>query len=316
MIIPVILLIIVLALTAFSLVKTIKNAPIQKTGYYEGDKIVPSGKIAAIIILGVLGIATAFIQPFRLTRVDAGHVGIKVNLSGDDRGVSDYSYKTGWVVYSYWTETMYEFPTYQQHIEYGKTQIITKGGFSAEIEPSFNYSLVPDAVGDMFSNLRIPIEKVEQQWLKTAIIGSVIDVANRWPVDSIFNHREAFESSIIMECKKRTSNWFNISQLRTNITPPPALQQAIIEKTKAIQEAQAATQQVIVAEARAKQKIAVARGDSAQAVIAASGEAEAIRRKQITLSPMYIDYMKAQKWDGRMPTTILGSNSSALIGIK
>ncbi len=71
-----------------------------------------------------------------------------------------------------------------------------------------------------------------QGWLKNAIVGAVNDVANTWSVDSIFNHRENFESNIVVECNKRLIKWFDVSQLRTNITPPVALQESIIAKTR------------------------------------------------------------------------------------
>lgn len=268
------------------------------------------------VMVLLIGSVVALVNPFSLERVDAGHIGLKVNLTGDERGVSDYVYKTGWVVYNTWTERLYEFPTYQQHIDYNTQTVITRGGFNADIKPSFNYALVPNAVGDMFQNLRLPIKDVEQGWLKTAIVGSVNDVANKWAVDSIFNHRELFEASIIAECNKRISKWFTVSQLRTNITPPPALQSAIEAKTKALQEVQVAENQKQVAIAEAFRKIAIARGDSAQMVIEASGEAEAIRRKQMTLSSLYIEYLKIQKWDGKNPTTVLGKEGSTIISVK
>lgn len=268
------------------------------------------------LIILVIGIIISLINPFSLERVDAGHLGLKVNLTGDARGVSDYTYKTGWVVFNNWTEKLYEFPTFQQHIDYNAQTVITKGGFSAEIKPSFNYALVPTTVGDMFQNLRLPIREVEQGWLKTAIVGSVNDVANKWAVDSIFNHRELFESSIVLECNKRISKWFTVSQLRTNITPPPALQSAIEAKTKALQDVQVAENQKQVAIADALRKIAIARGDSAQVVIQAAGEAEAMRKKQLTLTPLYIEYLKIQQWDGKNPTTVLGNGASTIISVK
>ena len=268
------------------------------------------------IIIIIIGIFISVLNPFSLERVDAGHLGLKVNLTGDARGVSDYTYKTGWVVFNTWTEKLYEFPTFQQHIDYNPQIVITKGGFSAEIKPSFNYALVPTTLGDMFQNLRLPIKEVEQGWLKTAIVGSVNDVANKWAVDSIFNSRELFESAIVIECNKRISKWFTVSQLRTNITPPPALQSAIEAKTKAIQDVQVAENQKQVAIADALRKIAIARGDSAKMVIEASGEAESIKRKQLTLSPLYIEYVKIQQWDGKTPTTVLGNNASTIISVK
>jgi regulator of protease activity HflC (stomatin/prohibitin superfamily) len=264
------------------------------------------------IIIAVLGLLVGLIQPFAVERIDAGHVGIKVNLTGNSRGVSKYEYKTGWVVYNTWTENIYEFPTFQQHIEFDQQQVITDGGFPADIKPSFNYSLKPDAVGDMFQNLRIPIKDVEQGWLKTAIVGAVNDVANTWEVDSIFGHRQAFEAAIVNECNLRLSKWFVVSQMRSNIVPPEALQEAIIAKTKSVQQAEASKQQAIAAQADGQRKVAVAKADSAEAIINASATALAIRLKQKEITPNYIEYKKIEKWDGQLPTTMAGGAGTFL----
>src|ERR1700741_4241562 len=286
------------------------------------------GKTLVTPVLTILiGIVIAAIQPYKLERGDAGSVGIKVNLTGDARGVSDYKYKNGWVVYNGWTETLHEFPTFQQHIEYDTLMVITKGGFATKIRPSFNYSLKPENVGDMFMNLRKPISEVEHGWLLNAIVSSVNDVANRWTVDSIFNFREGFESSIILECNKRVSQWFIVSQLRSNIIPPPALQAAIINKTKAIQDAQAEDAKALTAEATGRKKIAEAKADSAFRVITANGKAQAnyleavgdakaMKERQQQLSPLYVDYIRASNWDGKYPTTMLGGGSNTLFNLK
>jgi regulator of protease activity HflC (stomatin/prohibitin superfamily) len=266
-------------------------------------------KVAGIL---VFAITAALIQPFALERVDAGHVGIKVKLTGNARGVSNYEYKTGWVLYNSWIEQMLEFPTYQQHIEYDDQVIITKGGFSATIKPSFNYSLKATAIGDMFENLRVDVKQVEQNWLKNAIIGAVNDVSNTWEVDSIFTHRAQFEASIVTECNKRLVKWFNVSQLRTNITPPESLQEAIVAKTKSIQQAQAEEQRALAAISTKRRKIAEAQADSAEVIINAQAAAKAMRLKQEQLTPLYVEYTKAQKWDGKLPRTMAGSSGTFL----
>lgn len=278
----------------------------------KADAWVESGKFWIAVCIAVGGIIASFIQPFTAERVDAGHVGIKVNLTGDDRGVSKFEYKTGWVIYNTWVSKLYEFPTYQQHIDYPEQSVITKGGFNATIKPSFNYALKPGDVGDMFQSLRLDIKQIEQQWLSTAIVGTVNDVANKWNVDDIFNQREKFESDIVAEANRRVAKWFIISQLRTNITPPPSLQQSIEAKTKAIQEVQVAENQRLVAIAEGDRKIAQARADSAALVIQAAGEAESIRRKQVSLNSTYIDYLKIQKWDGQLPTVQAGNGGLML----
>jgi regulator of protease activity HflC (stomatin/prohibitin superfamily) len=261
----------------------------------------------------LLAFFIASINPLDMQRIDAGYVGIKVSNVGDQRGVGRTEYVTGWVFYNSWISRIYEFPIHQQHIEYEEADIVTKGGFRATIKPSFNYSINAGNVANMFQNLRVGVREMEQGWLKNAIVGSVNDVANRYTVDSIFNHREEFESAIVKECNKRVSQWFSVSQLRTNIVPPREISESIVAKTRAIQEVQVAENQRQVAVAEAERKIAEARGDSAQAVIQASGRAEAIRKEQLSLTPLYIEYIKIQKWTGQVPTTVAGSNSGFMI---
>lgn len=291
------------------------------------EKIFQISWLIKPIIMVVLGLLIASFQPYTLERVDSGSVGIKVNLTGDQRGVSKYSYETGWVVYNTWVSKFYEFPTFQQHIEYPNQIVVTKGGFEAPIKPTFNYSIKPEAVGDMFVNLRLDIKTIEQGWLMTAICGSVNDVANKWKVDDIFNNRQEFEGAIVTECNKRLSKWFIVSQLRTNIIPPDALKESIIAKTKGIQDAQAKEQDALTAVSAGKVKIANARADSAYrvitatgvanaAVIAAEGEARAMKAKQRELSPIYIDYIRASAWDGAYPTTVLGGGATTLYNLK
>jgi len=267
------------------------------------------------ILIFVVGIVATSIQPFAVERVDAGHVGIKVNLTGNSRGVSKYEYKTGWVLYNTWTENMYEFPTFQQHIEFDQQQVITKGGFPADIKPSFNYSLKANAVGDMFQNLRLPIKDVEQGWLKNAIVGAVNDVANTWEVDSIFGHRTGFEAAIVAECNLRLSKWFSVSQMRSNIIPPEALQEAIVAKTRSVQQAEASIQQALAAEADGKRKVAIARADSAETIINASAKARAMELTQQKLTPLFVEYKKIEKWDGQLPSTVAGG-AGTLINLK
>lgn len=264
------------------------------------------------VAIGIVLIIIAFVQPYAIEKIDAGNKGLKVNLVGSQRGVASYQYKTGWVMYNTWTEQVLEFPIFQQHIEYDDQTVILKGGFSATIKPTFNYSLKENSIGDMFVNLRRPIAEIEQGWLKNAIIGAVNDVSNTWEVDSIFNHRQAFEAAIVKECNLRLSKWFDVSQLRTNITPPEALQESIISKTKAIQQAEASRQQAIAAKADGERKIAVARADSAEQVINAAAAAKVIKLKQQELTPMYIEYLKAQTWDGKLPSTMTGSSGTFL----
>ena len=278
-----------------------------------GDRDVKPIAVVKAIGVFVVALVLSFINPYEVERVDSGKVAILVDNVGDSKGMAKVTYKRGWIVYNGFSQRYYEFPVYQQHIDYEENTVITRGGFQATIKPSFNYSLNPSTVDNMFQNLRLDIKQVEQGWLKNAIVSSVNDVANLFTVDSIFNHRAEFEAAIINECNKRVGKWFTVSQLRTNIAPPPAITKAIEEKTKAVQEAQAALQRTIVAQAEAQEKIARAKGDSAQVVINASGQARANELMQQSLTNELVQKMWIEKWNGQLPTYQMGSNGAGVM---
>jgi len=64
-------------------------------------------------ILIILGFAAFNLGLFSMTsceRIDAGHVGVKVNLYGDGKGIDDVTEVTGWVLYNPFTTKIVEFP--------------------------------------------------------------------------------------------------------------------------------------------------------------------------------------------------------------
>ena len=74
------------------------------------------------ILIGVAAFIAVVVILNSCERIDAGHVGVKVNLYGSGRGVDDVTECTGMVFYNPLTTKIYEFPTYIQHKEYKKTE--------------------------------------------------------------------------------------------------------------------------------------------------------------------------------------------------
>lgn len=271
-----------------------------------------------VVTIGLV-LGGAFIgamQPYSLERIDVAHVGLRINLIGDERGMSSYQYKTGWVIYNSYTEEIVEIPSSQQHVEYKPVTVFTKGGFAAQIAPSFNYEIVPEHAGEMYVSQRKSLEEIRDSWLYTAAIGGMNDVVNRWAVDSIFNYREGFEQSVMAEVNKRVGKWFTLSQIRTNIEPPKELAQAITGKTRAIQEAQEMEAKKKTIEMQNLNRISAAKGDSAEAVIRAKGEAESMRIRKLEITPLYVEFLKVSTWDGKNPSTLVTNGSSTAVMVK
>jgi SPFH domain / Band 7 family len=75
------------------------------------------------IVIGVAVVLVAlFLLSFavRITRIEAGHVGVEINLAGRQRGASETPVRTGWVLYSPLTTQIIEFPTYVQTVKWTK----------------------------------------------------------------------------------------------------------------------------------------------------------------------------------------------------
>jgi hypothetical protein len=300
----------------FKIFTTTTIADVNARGGYR-EEINFNYKPVVFLIVGLLFI---FFQPYGMDKIEAGYQGLKVNLIGDSRGASNIEVVSGLIIYNSYTEEVHEVPLDQRNINYTKTPIVAKGGFACDITPSFNYSVKAGAAADMFTSLRSTykaggLEAIEQGWLHNAIIGAVNDVANTFVIDDIFNNRSKFEAAIVVEVNRRVGKWFEISQLKTNITPPSSISASINAKAKAVQDAITSAAQADAARADKERIVALAQADSAKTVIRALAEAKAVQLKEQKLTPLYIEYMKIQKWDGKLPTTTTG-NSGSFINIK
>ena len=84
------------------------------------------GRTLRRLLVGAILIGAAlYLGCATTTRVDAGHVGIRVKLAGSDRGVQDMPVVTGWVVYNPLTEQIVLFPTSVQNVVW--TQSVHEG---------------------------------------------------------------------------------------------------------------------------------------------------------------------------------------------
>jgi hypothetical protein len=68
-----------------------------------------------LILVGII-ILLIFAGCTSTTRVDAGHVGIRVKLAGSERGIQDMPIVMGWVFYNPISEQVVTFPTSVQNV--------------------------------------------------------------------------------------------------------------------------------------------------------------------------------------------------------
>lgn len=265
--------------------------------------------LTAVVVVAIIIFLFSFVG---CERIDAGNVGIKVNNAGGERGVSKTEYVTGWVFYSRFLSRIYEFPTFQQHKEYEPFVVPSKGGTIFTVHPSFNYNLNPGEVGTMFQTFRLPLNQLEEGYLKNAVSVTIREVTNTFTVDSILNNLSSYDAAIVSGLNKKLSPFFTVSTFTSGLQPDEKLAATIAAKADAIQQALRIENEQKAIKAKAENDIIEAKRDSAVLVIGALSEARAIREKQNALTPEYVEYQKVLKWDGKLPQVQAGNGGIML----
>lgn len=278
------------------------------------------GKVAIALTLVII----ALFSFTGLERIDAGHVGIKVNLIGTGKGVDNATEVTGWVFYNRFTTKIVEFPTFVQHKEYKKTEdsdesfvINSKDGSEFHVSPILNYSVQREKVPFIFTKYRVELNAVEAGFLKTAVYDAFRVVANSYTADELISNRELFEIKVRKNLESHLlPEGFILAQFTSNLLYPETFKKAIEAKNNAVQSALRAENEVKTAEAQAKIKVAQAEGNAKAMLTSAKAEAESYRLKQQTLTPLLLQQMAIQKWNGSLPQYQMGGGSNFYLPIK
>lgn len=277
-------------------------------------------KMKKIILATVLGILISIFFFASCERIDAGHVGVKVNLYGDNKGVDAVTEVSGNVWYNPFTENIYEFPTFIQHKEYtGENSFIvnSKDGSEFHVSPIINYSVKREKVPQIFSKYRRSLGQIEEGFLKTAVFDAFRLATNKYTADELIGNRQNYEVEVrrILETQLLNEG-FVVNQFTSNLIYPETFKNAINAKNNAVQAALKAENDVKTAEAEAKIKVAQAEGDAQSMLTRAKAEAEANRLKQQTLTPMLIQQQWIEAWragGSKVPSYISGSGSDKFI---
>jgi regulator of protease activity HflC (stomatin/prohibitin superfamily) len=268
-------------------------------------KQIKQKQIMRTILMGVGVFFTLTFLFFSCERIDAGHVGVKVNQYGDNKGVSDVVEVTGMVFFNPITHSIYEFPTFIQHKEYtGENSFVvnSKDGSEFHVSPIINYSVQREKVPQIFAKYRRSLDQIEEGFLKTAVFDAFRLATNVYTADELISNRQKFEIEVrrILDGELGKEG-FVITQFTSNLLYPETFKKAIEAKNNAVQGALMAENKVKQAEAEAKIKVATAQGNAQAMLTSAKAEAEANSLKQKTITPMLLQLEWINKWDGKLP---------------
>lgn len=243
-------------------------------------------------ILGFLiGTFAVFSTTSCVERVDAGHEGIKVNLYGSSKGVDDAVLVTGAVWYNPFTESVFEYPTYVQTVDYEPFTINAQDGSEFTVDPTVSLKIVDGKSPAVFKKYRKKLEDVINTTLYNYVKDAFRIQLNQFTTDYIVSHRDSIERAIESYLSKSLiKENFQLEQLTSGLKYPKTIVAAVDAKNKAVQEAMQVQNEVEVAKAEAEKLL-----------VKAKAEKEANELRTQALTPQVLEQMWIEKWDGKLP---------------
>lgn len=242
--------------------------------------------------IGIVALfALIVFTPFRCTRIDAGYEGILIKQYGSEKGIQDVSLVTGRVWYNPWTEDVEQYPTFIQTVDYNAFSVNAKDGSEFTVDPTLSFSIVQGNSPRIFRKYRRELTEVTATTILNYSKDAFRIQMNKYTTDEIVSNREKFESDVQKTLSTvLEKEGFKLEQLTSGLQYPQTIVDAVNSKNKAVQDAMKVENELRVTEAQAK-----------KLVVQAEAEKRANELKQQSLTPMLIQQMFIEKWDGHTP---------------
>lgn len=256
------------------------------------------------------------------SRVESGHVGIKVNLLGDDKGVQQEVLGAG----RYWlglNEELYIFPTFQQNCAWTQGEYDGRGcaesygdeairfqtveGLAVKADVGIAFTVQKEAVPQLFQTFRKGIVEISDSYVRRVVQDAFITAASTKKIDFIYGEGKTTLLKEVTEAVKATllSKGITVDSvfLLSDLIVPQEVTNAVNAKIRATQMAQQRENEVAQARAEADKAREEAKGTADSQLIRAKAEAESIKLRAAALreSSDVATLNAIEKWDGKLP---------------
>lgn len=294
-------------------------------------------------LVAVLLLSSSCLFYASCTRVDVGHVGIRVHLAGSERGVEDAPIVTGWVMYNPATEEIIEFPTNVQNVVWTadlhegsptdeSITFASREGVSVNADVGLAFHIDRTMAPRLYSRFRErDISVLAHGYVRNVVREAISEAASQMEVQDIYGVRKTellHQAQAAIE-ERLGGDGFVVDQLTfvSALRLPPNVVDSINEAMAATQNAIQAENRVRQVRAEAEQNIAQARGEAEASRQRAQGEADAILIRaraeaqaneiiRLSTSPEVIAYRQTQRWDGQLPVVVGGTSGVPVLTLE
>ena len=261
--------------------------------------------ILILIIIGVVAFASVKI-------VDAGHRGVLLHWNAVDLSQPPLEEGLHFVVPFQDEVVDIEVRT----LKYEKnTRSASKDLQTVETTVTVNYHPDKESVHRLYKNLGLDYEN---RVIQPAIEETVKQVTANYNAEELITKRPLVKQDIESSIRERLNQFEVVTEVIsiTDFEFSPLFAQAIEAKVEAEQKALKAENDLLRIEVEAKQREANAIGVANANIAEAKGEAEAIAiiNKALAENPNYLEWLKTQAWDGKLPL-VVGEGGTPFIQI-
>ena len=279
-----------------------QNRPVQvNVGKAKGVVI---GILVLIIIGVVIGSAVSI--------VDAGYRGVLLHWNAVD--VTQPPLEEGLHFIVPFQDSV--IPLEVRTLKYTKsTTSASQDLQTVSTEITVNYHPTPNSVNYLYKEVGLDYEN---RVIQPTVEEVVKQVTANYNAEELITKRPQVKADIEVEIAERLND-FNITTEIVSITDfqfSPLFAQAIEAKVEAEQKALKAENDLRRIQVEAEQFEARAQGTAKGNIAEAEGEAEAIRiiNEALANNPYYIEWLKTQAWDGKLPL-VVGEGGTPFINI-
>lgn len=270
--------------------------------------------MSLMVVFGVLSMQGC-------SKVPAGHVGVKVYLLGGAKGVDTEVLGTGryWIGFN---EDLFLYPTFTQTVNYDRggqaNQEISfqdKDGTGLSADVGVQYSIQKDKVPQIFQTFRMGNQELSDRVLFRIVRDTFNQEASTRSVEEIYGSGKRDFLTAVNQNVKMKADEIGVKvdevSLLGSVRLPTNILNALNAKIASTQKAQQRENEVAQSKAEADKKIEEARG-VAESMKLTNVE---VTDKVLRLKELEVQEALIQKWDGRMPTTVMGSDGNVLFNM-
>ncbi len=332
--------VIIVGIIGFVAYKRITQARAYKRGVYPGRKTTPEGepledprysagggrfpntikRMVVPIIIGVIVVSVVLASSIKI--VEAGHRGVLLEFGAVDttQALSEGLHLV----------TPFKDNVIQVEVRTLKT-VETAASASKDLQDvrtdvALNYHLNPTSAQIVYQQLGLDYSN---RVINPAIQESVKQVTARFNAEELITKRETVKTEIEQQIKQRLAVYnivveaISITEFKFSEQFTRAVEAKVEAEQRALQ-AENELRRIIIeaqqAEAKAigdqKANVARAEGLKQANILEAEGEATAIRiiDEQLRNNPNYLEWLKTQRWDGKLPL-VIGEGGTPFIQI-